>query len=71
MDVLLLHGPGESEYLVAVEGLLADVKFEVGGGRLAIVDNPANSLGTSEISASFVLLVVSAPEGFPIGVGVT
>jgi hypothetical protein len=49
VDVLLLHGPGESEYLVVVEGLLVDVKFGVGGGRLTTfttVDSPINSAGT-------------------------
>lgn len=45
VDVRLLQGPGESEYLV--DGLLP-LKFGVGGGRLRVlrvVDNPDSSDG--------------------------
>lgn len=45
VEVRLLQGPGESEYLV--DGLLP-LKFGVGGGRfrvLRVVDNPESSGG--------------------------
>lgn len=73
VDVLLLHGPGESEYLVAVEGLLAEVKFGVGGGRLITLtaaESPVNSFGTSKTLPSSNLLSFFVTGSCAAGVGI-